>query len=77
MPTNTYSVWLSTASFTPSQEAGFSRGDFVFLLLINNQPQSQIELSVELQTSSPTQLIQQAQRELSTALQGWISSLSG
>ncbi|MBN8466730.1 hypothetical protein JYJ95_09400 [Corallococcus exiguus] len=73
--TNTYSVWLSTASFSPTQESGYMRGDFVFMLLINSAPQTQLELTVEAQTTSPTALIGQAQQELQAALTGWAASL--
>ncbi|QSQ21947.1 hypothetical protein JY651_43535 [Pyxidicoccus parkwayensis] len=73
---DTYSVWLASATFTQGPAEGFSKGDFRFMLSINNAPQAQLSLSVEAQTTSPTSLIQQAQQELQTALSSWMGALN-
>ena len=71
-----YTVWLANASFVPDAQGQSTRGDFVFLLLINDQPQAQLELTVEAPSSAPTSLIGQAQQALAAALRGWQASLS-
>ncbi|PTL81596.1 hypothetical protein [Vitiosangium sp. GDMCC 1.1324] len=74
-----FSVVLSSASFNPGTPSDSSKGlsgEFSFILLIDDKPSTSLVISSSVSSSSPSQLIQQAQGDLKSAFQGWAESLS-